>query len=85
MADTLTPHLNKQKQHIMISSAIMADWFDLVQGAVDLFSFMPIWMCVTASMRITSERAHVHVCVCQSLSKQIEAVWAREPEALLVL
>lgn len=42
MADTLTLHLNKQKQHIMISPAIMADWFDLVQGAVDLFSFMPI-------------------------------------------
>lgn len=42
MADTLTLHLNKQKQHIMISPAIMADWSDLVQGAVDLFSFMPI-------------------------------------------
>lgn len=42
MADTLTLHLSKQKQHIMISPAIMADWFDLVQGAVDLFSFMPI-------------------------------------------
>lgn len=42
MADTLTLHLNKQKQHIMIRPAIMADWFDLVQGAVDLFSFMPI-------------------------------------------
>lgn len=42
MADTLTLHLNKQKLHIMISPAIMADWSDLVQGAVDLFSFMPI-------------------------------------------
>lgn len=60
MADTLTLHLNKQKQHIMISPAIMADWSDLVQGAVDLFSFMPIWMCVTASICITS------VCMCVS-------------------
>ena len=88
----------------MISPAIMADWFDLVQGAVDLFSFMPLWMCVTASICITSMSVcvclcvcvcvcgvcvcvcvYVCVCVCRSLSKQMEAVRAREPAAMLVL
>lgn len=61
MADTLTLHLNKQKQHIMISPAIMADWSDLVQSTVNLFSLMLIWMCVTASIRITG--VCTHVCV----------------------
>lgn len=42
MADTLTLHLSKQKQHIMIRPAIMANWFDLVQGTVDLFLLCPI-------------------------------------------
>lgn len=63
MADPLTLHLNKQKQHIMISPAIMADWSDLVQGSVDLFSFMDIWMCATATVRITSICACVYVWV----------------------
>ena len=49
MADTLTLHLNKQQQHIMISPTIMADWFDLLGGSVDLFYFMPIQMCVTTA------------------------------------
>lgn len=63
MADTLTLHLNKQKQHVMIRAAIMADWFDLVQGVVDLFSFMSIQKRVMASICIRSLCEHVRVLI----------------------
>lgn len=55
MADTLTLHLNKQKQHIMITSAIMDNWSDLVQGPVDLFPL--------CSYGCVSESLYMHMCV----------------------
>lgn len=84
MADTLTLHLNQQKQSIMISPAIMANWFDLVQGAVDLFLLCP-YRCVSQPQYASQACMCVCECVCQALSKQMEVVWAREPGAPLVL
>lgn len=56
-----TPHLSKQKKHIMISAAIMANWFDLVQCAVDFYLLWPYRS--VSQPRSASQRACVSVCV----------------------
>lgn len=60
-----TPHLSKQKRHIMISAAIMANWFDLVQCAVDfylLWSYRCVSQPRSASQLCVWARARACVC-----------------------